>query len=200
MPSGAKLELVSLNRGLDVQVRSASIGTIRPNSTAKGVLRFRIPRTFAAETLDYKLRVTEVRGADLVEKTDALPMSTQRPILTYRVLPPTNITNGTSATFTIIPSNTGKLRARNVILKLSAQDAMVVPSTVNLGIIEAGKALQPQPFTATLPRTFKVSQLLLDVQLSQAEFAKVSRTEIYSVTQIEPRLEIADHLVAGRKW
>lgn len=193
---GTKLELVSLNRGLDVQMRSALIGTIRPNQIVKGVLRFRIPRTFAAETLDYKLRVTEMRGADSAEKTDVLPMSTQRPILAYHISPPTSITNGDSAAFKITPSNTGKLRARNVILKLSARNATVVPPTVSLGIIEAGRELQPQPFTVTLPRAFKVSQLSLDIELSQAEFADISRTETYSVTQIEPRIEIADRLMA----
>ena len=193
---GTKLELVSLNRGLDVQVRSAPIGTIRPNETLKGVLRFRIPRTFAAETLDYKLRVTEVRGADSAEKTDMLRMNIQRPILTYHISPPTSITNGTSAAFKITPSNIGKLRARNVTLKLSARNATVAPSTVNLGIIEAGSELQPQPFTVTLPRTFKVSQLSLDIELSQAEFDDISHTETYSVTQIEPLIEIADRLIA----
>ena len=193
---GTKLELVSLNRGLDVQVRSAPIGTIRPNETLKGVLRFRIPRTFAAETLDYKLRVTEVRGADSAEKTDMFRMNIQRPILTYHISPPTSITNGTSAAFKITPSNTGKLRARNVTLKLSARNATVAPSTVNLGIIEAGSELQPQPFTVILPRTFKVSQLSLDIELSQAEFDDISHTETYSVTQIEPLIEIADRLVA----
>ncbi len=192
---GTKLELVSLNRGLDVQVRSASIGTIRPNQIAKGVLRFRIPRTFAAETLDYKLRVTEVRGADSAEKIDVLPMSTQRPILAYQISPPTSITNGASAAFTITPRNTGKLRARDVLLKLSAQNANIVPSTVNLGIIEADGSLQPQPFTVTLPRTFKASQLSLKVQFSQAEFNDLSQTENYPVKHIKPHLEIAERLV-----
>ena len=192
---GTKLELVSLNRGLDVQVRSASIGTIRSNQIVKGVLRFRIPRTFAAETLDYKLRVTEVRGADSTEKTDVLPMSTQRPILAYHISPPTIITNGASAVFTITPRNTGKLRARDVLLKLSARNATIAPSTVNLGIIEADGSLQPQPFTVTLPRTFKASQLSLNVRFSQAEFNDLSQTENYPVKHIEPHLEIAERLV-----
>ncbi len=192
---GTKLELVSLNYGLEVQVRSASIGTIRPNQIVKGVLRFRIPRTFAAETLDYKLRVTEVRGADSAEKTDVLPMSTQRPTLAYHISPPTSITNGASAAFTITPRNTGKLRARDVLLKLSARNATIAPSTVNLGIIEADGYLQPQPFTVTLPRTFKASQLSLNVRFSQAEFNDLSQTENYPVKHIEPHLEIVERLV-----
>lgn len=191
-----KLELVSLNLGLDVQVRSASIGTIRPNQTVKGVLRFRIPRTFEAETLDYKLRVTEARGADSTEKTDLLPMSTQRPILAYRISSPTSITNGASVAFTITPRNIGKLRARDVLLKLSARNATIVPATVDIGIIEADGSFQPQPFTVTLPRTFKASQLSLNVRFSQAEFDEFSQTENYPVKHIEPHLEIAERLVA----
>ena len=192
---GAKLELVNLNRGLDVHVRLANLGTIRPTETTKGVLRFRIPRTFAAEVLNYKLRVTEMRGADSTEKADVLRMETQRPILVYDILPPTSITNGSSASFTITLRNAGKLRARNMNLSLSARNATVKPARVDLGMLEAENSLPPQPFTVTLPRTFKANQLSLNIQLSQAEFDGLSRTETYPVTQIAPGLEFTNTLV-----
>ena len=193
---GTKLELMSLNRGLDAQVRLVNLGTIRPAEIVKGALRFHIPRAFTADMLNYKLRVTEIRGADLSEKMDVLPMSTQRPILAYDILAPANITNGSSASFTITPRNTGKLKARNVTLKLSAKNATVVPSSVNLGDLGANVLLQPQPFTITLPRTFRANQLSLNIRLSQAEFQDFSDTARYSVKYTVPSLVINDHLVA----
>ena len=193
---GTKLELVNLNLGVDVQVKLVNLGTIRPAETVKGVLRFRIPRTFAAEVLNYKLRVTEMRGADSTEKADVLRMETQRPILVYDILPPTSITNGSSASFTITLRNAGKLRARNMNLSLSARNATVKPAGVNIGTLEAGRSFPPQPFTVTLPRTFKANQLSLNIQLSQAEFDGLSRPETYPVEQIAPSLEIINTLVA----
>ena len=193
---GAKLELVNLNPGLDVQVRSVNLGTIHPAKTVKGVLRFRIPLTFAAEALNYKLRVTDVRGADSTEKADALRMETQRPILVYDILPLSSITNGSSASFTITLHNAGKLRAQSVNLNLSVRNATVKPVGVDLGTLEAGNSLPPQPFKVTLPRTFKANQLSLNIQLSQAEFDGLARTETYPVKQIAPSLEIINTLVA----
>lgn len=191
-----KLELISLNRGIEVQKKSEKLGTIAPNRTEKGVLRFRIPRTFAAEALNYKLHVTEVRGVDSTEKMAALPMSTQHPILTYHISPPTGIANGSTVEFTITPRNTGKLRAQNVKLNLSAPGATIQGGKRDIGMIEAGSSRQPQPFTVQLPRMFKTHQLSLNIQLSQAEFDGVSRTERYPVKHIEPRLEITHFLVA----
>ena len=193
---GTKLELISLNRGLDVQVKLVDLGTIRPAETVKGALRFHIPRAFTADVLNYKLRVTEIRGADLSEKMDALPMSTQRPTLAYDILAPANITNGSPALFTITPRNTGKLKALNVTLKLSAKNAEVVPPSVILGDLEANVLFQPQPFTVTLPRTFSANQLSLNIRLSQAEFQDFSDTARYSVRHIVPSLVINDLLVA----
>ena len=193
---GTKLELVNLSPGLDMQVRSANLGTIHPAETVKGILRFHIPRTFAAEALNYKLRVTEMRGADSTEKADALRMETQLPILTYRISSPSSITNGFSASFTITPRNAGKLRARSVSLRLSARNATVKPAGVELGTLEAGREFPPQPFTVTLPRPFKANQLFLNIQLSQEEFDGLSRTETYPVKQIAPSPEIINTLVA----
>lgn len=193
---GVKLELVRINRGLDVQVKSANLDTIAPNQTERGILRFRIPRTFAAAALNYELRVTEIRGADSTEMADALRMETQLPILAYRLSPPSDITNGSSAAFTITLRNAGKLRARNVNLSLSARNATVKPASVNIGTLEAGRSLPPQPFTVTLPRTFKANQLSLNIQLSQADFNVPLGTGTYPVRQIAPNLEITDILVA----
>ena len=193
---GTKLELVRINSGLDVQVSEAELGTIRPGETVRAVLRFRIPRTFAAAALDYQLLVTESRGADSAEKMDAIPMSTQLPILAYsRPEPDKLITNGSTVQFSITPRNSGKLGARNVRLQLSAGGAVVTPSsTIELGAIEAGSSLKPQPFTVTLPRTFRDAQLQLKVHLSQAQFDGLDRTESYDVTLLAPDLTIADRV------
>ena len=193
---GTLLELVDLNRGLEVQHEKETLGTIHPNETVEGVLRFRIPRTYEADALNYKIRVSEVRGADSAIKDGTLPMDTQNPILAYRISPPQLITNGSSASFTITPRNSGKLNARNVSLSLSASGATVIPSNVDLGALEAGRSLPPQPFTVSLPRTFKAEQLVLTISLSQTEFDDLSQTESYTVKHIEPRLEIADRFVS----
>lgn len=192
---GAKLELVSLSPEPDVQVRLANLGTIHPAETVRGILRFHIPRTFAAEALNYELRVTEMRGADSTEKEDVLRVETQRPILTYDISPPSGLTNGASASFTITPRNVGKLEARSVKLRLSAGNATIAPTSVDIGALESGKAHPPQPFKVTLPRTFKASQLSLNIQLSQMEFDGLSKTETFPVRQIAPSLEITDTLV-----
>ena len=193
---GTVLELVSLNRGLEVQQGSETLGTIHPNETVEGVLRFRVPRTYEAEALNYELRVNEIRDADSTIKDGILPMDTQSPILAYRISPPQRITNGSSASFTLTPRNTGKLNARNVSLRLSARGATITPSNVNLGMLEAGKSRQPQPFTVSLPRTFKADQLFLIISLSQTEFDDLIQTESYTVKHIEPRLDIADRFVS----
>lgn len=193
---GVKLELVSINRGLDVQVKSTNLDTIAPNQTERGILRFHIPRTFAAAALNYELRVTEIRGADSTEMADALPMETQLPILAYDISPPPGITNGSSAAFSITPRNDGKLTARSVSLNLSVRNATVKPNKVDLGVLEAGRPFPPQSFTVTLPRTFKANQLSLNIQLSQTGFDGLSQTETYPVRQIAPNLEITDSLVA----
>ena len=190
------LELVDLNRGLEVQQEKETLGTIHPNKTVEGVLRFRVPRTYEADALNYKLRVSEGRGADSAVKDGTFPMDTRSPVLDYRISPPQIITNGSSASFTITPLNAGKLNAQNVSLRLSAEGATVRPSNIDLGMIEAGRSLQPQPFTVSLPRTFKADQLLLTISLSQTEFDDLSQIENYAVKHIKPVLKIADRFVS----
>ena len=148
------------------------------------------------EALNYKLRVTEIRGADSTEKMDALRMETQLPVLTYDISPPSVLTNGASAAFTITPRNAGKLRARSVTLRLSVRDATITPASVPIGTLEAGKTFPPQSFRVTLPRTFKAGELSLDIRLSQMEFDELLQTETYPVRQIAPNLEITDTPVA----
>ena len=193
---GTVLELVDLNRGLEVQHEKETLGTIHPNETVEGVLRFRVPRTYEADALNYKLHVSEIRGADSAIKDGTFPMDTRSPVLVYQITPPQLITNGSSASFRITPRNAGKLNAQNVSLRLSAGGATVRPSNIDLGTLEAGRSLQPYPFTVSLPRTFKADQLLLNISLSQTEFGDLSQTENYAVKHIEPDLAIADRFVS----
>jgi len=192
---GTKLDLVSINSGIEVLARSTDLGTIRPNQTVKGTLLFRIPRTYRVEagsTLDYKVRVEDVRGADAAEGTKTVAMSAQQPILAYSIQAPTTLHNGRTAQFQITPKNRGTLASKGVNLKLSVQGATVTPASVLLGDIAANASVLAQPFTVTLPRTYKKQNLTLEVKLTQTDFVGLTKTATYPVELIAPDLILTD--------
>ena len=202
---GTKLDLVSINPGIEILERSSDLGTIRPNQTVKGTLLFRVPRTYKVEagsTLDYKVRVEDIRGADTAEQNktlglsslriETIAMSAQQPILAYSIQAPATLHNGRTAQFQIIPKNTGTLAAKGVNLQLSTQSATVTPRSVSLGGLSANTSGLPQPFTVTLPRTYKEQNLTLDIKMTQADFVGLTKTETYPVELIAPDLILTD--------
>jgi len=193
---GTKLDLVDLNSGIEVLEQSADLGTIRPNQTVKGALLFHIPRTYKVEagsTLDYKVRIEDVRGADTAEQTKTVAMSAQQPILAYSIQAPATLHNGRTAPFQITPKNTGTLVAKGVNLQLSAQQgAKVTPESVSLGDMAANTSGLAQPFTVTLPRTYQKQNLTLDIKMTQADFVGLTKTETYPVELIAPELILTD--------
>ena len=202
---GTKLDLVSINPGIEVLESSADLGTIRPNQTMKGTLLFRVPRTYKVEagsTLDYKVRVEDVRGADTAQQTktlglsslriETIAMSAQQPILAYSIQAPATLHNGRTAQFQITPKNTGMLVAKGVNMQLSTQGATVTPGSVSLGEMSANASGLAQPFTVTLPRTYKKQNLTLDIKMTQTDFVGLTKTETYPVELIAPDLNLTD--------
>ena len=194
---GTKLDLVSINSGIEVLERFADLGMIRPNQTVKGTLLFRIPRIYEVEagsTLDYKVRVEDVRGADTAEQTKAVAMSAQQPIFAYSIQAPATLHNGGTAQFQITPKNTGTLPAKGVNVQLSAQGARVTPASVFLGEMAANDSGLAQPFTVTLPRTYTKQNLTLDIKMTQSDFVGLTKTETYPVELIAPDLILTERL------
>jgi hypothetical protein len=192
---GTKLDLVSINSGIEVLEESSDLGTIRPNQTVKGTLLFRVPRIYKVETgstLDYKVRVEDVRGADSTEQTKTVAMSAQQPILAYFIQAPATLQNGRTAQFQITPKNTGTLVAKGVNLQLSTQGATVIPGSVSFGEITANASGLAQPFTVTLPRIYQKRNLTLDIKMTQADFVGLTKTETYPVELIAPDLILTD--------
>ena len=121
-----RLELVNAPRGLDVQVRSANLGTIRANKTAQGVLRVGIPRTFAGSALAYELRLSGPR-LDAVSQAKSHPIQQRAPhlVIADRFVTDTNgdgkMQQGESVEFELTVANRGQLAAMNARLTVAAE-------------------------------------------------------------------------------
>ena len=182
-----RLELAGINQGLDVQVKSANLGTIRPNQTVQGILRFHVPRTFAASALECKLRVHELRfdaGAAPLSHTKSYPVKQLAPRLeiAYRLVADDNgdekMQQGEEIEFELTLTNKGHLDALNTRMGVSVSDTRIRinPSERTPGRVASNDSSSPQRFNFIIPRAVPVGKLSIVVEVTHDDFPKVERT------------------------
>ena len=183
-----RLELADINQGLDVQVQSANLGTIRPKQTVQGFLRFHIPRTFAESAVECKLRVNELR----FDATQAAPLSQTKSYsvkqlapsleIDYRLVADDNgdgkIQQGEQIEFELTVNNIGNLDALNTRLGVSVSDSRIriIPSERTSGKLAPNYSSSPQRFSFIIPRAVPPGELSILVEVTQDDFPKVERT------------------------
>ena len=185
---GTRLELADINQGLDVQVKSANLGTIRPSQTVQGILRFHVPRTFAASDLECKLRVHELRF-DAVEavplsQTKSYPVKQLAPRLeiAYQLVADDNgdekIQQGESIEIELTVTNNGHLDALNTRMGVSVSNTRirVNPQERTLGRIASSYSSSPQRFTFVVPRAVPTGELSIVVEVTHDDFPQAERT------------------------
>ena len=183
-----RLELAGINQGLDVQVQSADLGTIRPNQTVQGILRFHVPRTFAASALECKLRVRELRfdavQAVPLSQTKSYPVKQLAPRLeiAYRLVADDNgdgkMQQGERIEFELTVTNNGHLDALNTRMKVSVSDTRIriTPPERTPGKLASSYSSSPQRFAFIIPRAVPTGELPMVVEVTHDDFPKVERT------------------------
>ena len=182
-----RLELASINPGLDVQVDSAPLGTIRPNQTVRGNLRFHVPRTFAGSALECNLRVHELRydaAAPPLSQTKSYPVQQHAPRLeiAYRLVADDNgdekMQQGERIEIELTVANNGFLDALNTRMKVSMSDTRIRinPPERKPGRIASNDSSSPQRFDFIIPRAVPAGELSIMVEVTQDDFPKVERT------------------------
>ena len=191
-----RLELASINQGLDVQAKSASLGTIRPNQTVQGKLRFHVPRTFAGSALECNLRVHELRfdaAAAPLSQTKSYPVKQLAPRLeiAYRLVADDNgdgkMQQGERIEFELTVTNNGQLDALNTQMKVSVSDTRIriTPSERTPGKLASSYSSSPQRFTFIIPRAVPAGELSIVVEVTHDDFPKVERTFNFMVYEEE---------------
>ena len=179
------LELAGINQGLDVQVESANLGTIGPNQTVQGNLRFHVPRTFAGSALECNLRVHELRyDVAPLSQTKSYPVNQIAPRLeiAYRLVADDNgdekMQQGERIEIELTVANNGLLDALNTRMKVSMSDTRIRinPSERKPGRIASNDSSSPQRFDFIIPRAVPPGELSIVVEVTQDDFPKVERT------------------------
>ena len=187
-----QLELADINQGLYVLVKSANLGTIRPNQTVQDILRFRVPRTFEDSVLECKLRVSELR-VDAVSQTKSYPVKQLAPRLeiAYRLVADDNgdgkMQQGERIEFELTVANNGHLDALNTRMKVSASDTRIriTPPERTPGKLASSYSSSPQRFDFIIPRAVPAGELSIVVEVTHDDFPKVERTFNFTVYEEE---------------
>lgn len=187
-----RLELADINQGIDVQVKSEDLGTIRPSETVQGILRFHVPRTFAASALECKLRVSELR-VDAVSQTKRYPVRQLAPRLevAYRLVADDNgdgkMQQGERIEFELTVTNNGHLDALNTRMRVSTSDPRIRinPPERKPGKIASSYSSSPQRFDFIIPRAVPAGDLSIVVEMTHDDFPKVERTFNFMVYEEE---------------
>ena len=196
-----RLELASINQGLDVQVKSAPLGTIRPNQTVQGKLRFHVPRTFVGSALKCKLRVHELRfdaAAAPLSQTKSYPVKQLVPRLeiAYRLVADDNgdgkMQQGERIEIEFTVTNNGHLDALNTRMKVSVSDTRIrmTPLERKPGRLASNDFSSPQRFDFTIPRAVPAGELSIVVEVTHDDFPKVEHT--FNLMVYEEEIEVTE--------
>jgi hypothetical protein len=172
----ARLTFESINDGITVVQKEASLGTIAPRQTVKGTLVFEVPRTFSGQTIKTKLAVSDVRLVQEAVKKFALGFEQKRPIIAYasRILQRGSETksaiNGDVLELEIIPRNDGGIPAKNVSIQVASADIGLSTLTKDVGEIQPGRYATAQRFEINVPRSYRQSKLPVWLSIKQSEF------------------------------
>ena len=196
------LFITSINSDIKIKNRSVNISEIPPGQTVTGNLAFSIPTTFADNTIDLNIKATDVREEASTTKLFALNTEINQPVLayTYRIIDRqgkvrNSIQNGEYAEIEMIPSNKGKLDARDVSIDLKANYISLSKTHDKITRIGAQSEYTPIRFPFQVPRTIEKSSIDIRVKLSQRDFYGISDTINIPLRLVRPDFKITYQLL-----
>lgn len=190
------------NRDLEIKKGSVVIPQLMPGQTVSGNLAFSIPPTFSDKDIDLNIKAVDVREEAKTNKQFVLNTEINRPVLAYvyRIIDSkgnvrSNIQNGEYAEIEIIPSNKGKLDARDVSIDLGADQVSLSKSNDHITRIGAQSKYSPVRFPFQIPRTIKKNSVDIRVKLSQKDFPGINDTINIPVSLVRPDFSITYQLL-----
>ncbi len=189
----ANLELISVPSGIEKIASIERLGDIGVGKIVKGKVVISIPRTYTSSKLEYKIKVSEIRGVGTGEFSKSIDVKKQEAALVFNYVAPTKtLTNNSSVSIQIIPQNEGKLTAKNVFLKVSSRNPKVelLNNKVPIGTINPGENASPYSITISLPRIFSENSITLDIELTQDDFQPYRESKTLPVILLKPELKV----------
>lgn len=171
-----KLSIDSINQGLDIKRESVSIPQIQPGQTTSGSLSFSIPRTYTGGEIKVNLIASDVRGAAEARRLYAISMQSHRPVLayTYKIIDRNRnsfVESGEEGEIELYPSNTGKMDAKDIEIKLNSNDLLFTKTEMTIEHIAANSKYVPLRFAFKVPRTIEKESVNVRVEFEQKDFA-----------------------------
>lgn len=195
-----KLSIASINQGIEVNRRSATIPQILPGQTVTANLAFSIPRTYSGGTIEIDFTASDVRGASEARKVFAINMESHWPVLayTYRIIDRNGndvLENGEEGEIEIVPANKGKMEARNLRVSLQSDGLVFSKKHSKIEYIPAGSKYSPLRFAFKVPRTFQNDSVDVRVQFDQQDFPGLTDRISIPVRLALPDFEIAHQIL-----
>jgi len=202
-PAVAELSLVSVDPGIEVVQRSASLGLIQPDRIEQGKLVLSIPRTYSSKAMTLKIRVVDGRGEIVasVSQQVTFNVTSRTPTLaaTARIISQgaelQELTNDQTVELEVTPENAGTLDALDVAVSVSAADAVLQKPQAQIGLLRAGEKGASARFPLTIPRAFIKQRLPIRIELSQKDFPGWTTTLDMSVKPRQPLLNYKFNIV-----
>ncbi len=192
----SKLKLKLFSSGLKSVSLIDNLGTILPGKTQKGKVVFMIPQTFSGKKIDYQLTVSDELGTHKFNKDYSVPTAINVPVLSYDFKTPDIINNGKSYPIRIKPKNIGRLDAKNVQLKVTTTSGIKLSNNnLSLGTIKKSDSMTAQKIYINIPRSFQEPDIKLQIEMKQANFEGLTKTEILKLDKISPQLNLSDKVL-----
>ena len=192
---GVNLKGDNFTSGVQWVRNTTLVGTILPGETAKAKLVFSIPRNFDAKEISSALKVSDVRGVSDAEKQVAYAVGKLAPDIRYacRIYsygkPVETITNGEAYEVEFALSNSGRIAARDVTVKLATSSgATLSRSLIEIGEIKERATLPGQRVTLSVPRTYTDQTVPLSIEIAHSDFSTVSSIIDIPVAVKSPQL------------
>jgi len=195
-----KLSIASINQGIEVNRRSATIPQILPGQTVTANLAFSIPRMYSGGKIEIDFTASDVRGASEARKVFAINTESHRPVLayTYRIIDRNGndvLENGEEGEIEIVPANKGKMEARNLRVSLQSDGLVFSKKHSRIEYIPAGSKYSPLRFAFKVPRTFQNASVDVRVQFDQQDFPGLTDRINIPVRLTLPDFEIAHQIL-----
>jgi len=189
--NGETLELICLvrNRGRGAALKTSvvlecdqdrfrvekpldEISEIEPGTTARGLLRFRVPRTDSCAPMDLTVVARDGRGASEAKKVLQFTPSMLQPKLMAEQSVQGIPASGDRFTLSFAVRNEGTLAAENVRLAVRSSDPGIAfrDNTQDIGSVRAAGEVDARLVAVDVPRGFAKSTIALDVSLQQGDF------------------------------
>jgi hypothetical protein len=202
-PAAAELSLISIDSGIEVLQRSASLGLIQPDRIEQGKLVLSIPRTYSSKAMTLNIRVVDGRGEMVasVSQQVTFNVTSRTPTLTAnariisRGAELQELTNDQAVELEVTPENAGTLDALDVAVRVSAPDAVLQKAQAPIGLLRAGEKGASARFALTIPRAFIKERLPIRIELSQKDFPGWTTTLDMPVKPRQPLLNYKFNVV-----